>query len=521
MPKPNKDYFERVRELKDSYLSRGYLIVGNKQKTHRSESKSSVELIPQLPVSTRVQHTPVGRTNSSQSLKKLKTVYKTIEDNALFLSPVLDLKFPGGKEINLDEAGTQKIQIGEEAYNSVLLYTILTSVIDDGKMLVCGPPGSGKTSSSRFVGSAIYNLLVDYIKNSTIYGHPEQTEEKMVAMYDPIEMIKGKRKLIIREFLKSPIKVIDEINRLRPESLSILYELLNSGTVTYQNQLIKAVPGPLFATANASDSGNYDIPPPVMDRFKVAVVVDRINPYYVEAFSKKRANGVSNLENRVTLSKPITRQDIAEIRRGIYSVDFPSDVMGRVAHFISELTGCDMAGVAIERKTKGNLSEKKPPALCKDCDHYSQDKSICSNTENGLSARAIESIFAYSKAVAYWRGKKQVGEEDIRAVIPYATWFRLTPTRAAFENEPRFINDRISLVEHLYDVSSQSYDEIVNAMPEYSKITSLVFSSMKNGSLSASKNEIEDLISVAGKLDTPAKYPLVTALKKIYNDRAC
>ncbi len=548
MPKPrNIDYEKTRKRIIRGYKDRGYNIVdgsgvsGEKQTLHKKEKKiDEKEKLPiqdiekkedggngkdnNLEKTVNQEFNPIIRTkhvarNTSRPLHKLHSVYKTIEDKALYLSPVLDVDFSNGNNLSLGEGKTESITLGGEAYNSVLLYTLLTSVMDKGKMLVCGPPGSGKTSSSRFIGSAVNNLLVDYIKHATLYGHPEQTEEKMIAMFDPIKMIRGERKLIVRDFLKSPIKVIDEVNRLRPESLSILYELLNSGSVTYQGQLIKARKGPLFATANASDSGNYDIPPPFMDRFNVAVFVDTINPYYLESFEKQRMGNSNNLESMVKINDPLTPQDLGVIKRDLYNVNMPSEEMGRIAHFLAELSGCDMAGVSIERKTKGNTTEKKPPALCNDCHFYGTEKSICYKTEDGLSARALESVVNYSKALTYWRGKNTVGSDDVAAVVPYATWFRVSPTRAAFEKEPRYVNDRIGLMKDLFDVSSQSYDEIVKAMPEYKQITALVYSSTNgnSSSINVQKNEIKRMIETAGKLDSTAKFPLIISLKKMYN----
>jgi len=513
---------ERVRS---SYLRRGFKIVGS--------NDSPVVVVKErppanMPVNPRLaavpQRTPARpaasqtATNSSIALRKLRSVYRTIEDKALYMSPVLDLYFGGGKEKNIDDAGNQTMIIGGEAYNSVLLYTILTNVVDNGSMILYGPSGSGKTSSSRYVASAIRNLLVDYLKYSTIFGHPEQTEEKMIAMYDPIKMVSGERELIIREFLKSPIKLIDEINRLRPESTSLLLELLNSGSVTYQDQLIRATPGPVFATANPSDRANHPLVTPLKDRFNIAVLADRMNPFNFKAYNEQRARGKGSIEDVISLDDPITPQDLMQMRQDIYSVDFPSELMSRVAHFFAELTGCDMAGYVVERKTKGNLTDKKPPAICQDCDHYSQDNSICSKTEEDVSPRAYETVYTYAKAIAYWRGNQQVGEDDVRAVVPFAVWFRVATTRAADEIDPRFKTDKISLFDVLYQMSGKSYEEIVNAMPEYERITSMVFSSKSELAQSLDQDEIEALIETAGKLDTPAKYPLLTTLKKLYHD---
>ena len=506
MPKPNKKFEEIKRKVEESYRERGFRITdGDTVQSYGDESGSSLEtklVAPFIKVES----------SGNPPLQKMRAVYDTLEEQALYITPILDIAFSADGEINTDVSGHQKTTIGGEAYNSVKLFTLLTTMLGDGKMLIHGPPGSGKTSTSKFVGSAVYNLLTDYIERATLLGHPEQTEEKMVAMFDPVAMLKGERQLIIREWLKSPVKIIDEINRLRPESFSILYELLQSGTVTYQGQVIKATKGPIFATANASDSGNYGIPPPVKDRFDIGVVAYSLNPWQIEHLGNKRRDTIRQPLDRVILDDPLTEEDFERMHDEISGIYFPSEVMSKLAHFMAELHGCDMAGVSTESKNKGNLSDKKPPALCKDCDHYNSDTSICSTTENDIGSRTVDTIQRYSRALAYWRGHDTVSQQDLEVVLPYATWFKVKPTRKTIEMNPRFANDRIAMMQHLFELSERSYQQILNVMPDYKDMTAMVADPSKY----PGRRSIHQLMNQAANLDTPAKYPLITALKKMY-----
>ncbi|MBW2981524.1 AAA family ATPase [Candidatus Woesearchaeota archaeon] len=518
MPKPKKSFQERLKRLREDYERKGYKIV-NSSGQAVSSVQTPQEAIPVVPARPKLRVVRGAAadavTSSEDAFRKIRSVYKAMEEKGLYLGATLDVEFKEGKEKNIDEAGTQTTRLGGEAYNSVLLFSILTNVID-GKMLLYGPPGSGKTSTTRNVSSAIRNLVVEYLKYATVFGHPQQTEEKMFAMYDPVAMVNGSKELIIREMLKCPVKNWDELNRLPPDLAAMVLEYIETGAVTYQDQLIRGVPGPMYATSNPEGEGNRKMIKALSDRFNVAVLADRLNPYNFGAFNDQRARGREVKEKIITLDEIFTEQDRLQVKKDMFSVDFPFEIMSRVAHFFAELSGCDMAGYELERKTKGNLEKERPPSICKDCHHYSQDNSICSKVDGDFSARAFESLYTYSRALAYWRGKKEVGEEDIRAVIPFVTWFRTESTRAAADLDPRFKVDKISLFKKLYEMSERSYEEIVDAIPEYERITSLAYSKKNRQELS--KDEIESLFDKAAEIDTPAKYHFQIILKKMYND---
>ncbi len=454
------------------------------------------------------------------SLQKLHGVYREIKDKGHYITPSLELIFGKRENIPLDEASNQSMEVGEQMYNAPLTFTILAAAMYDSSVIYFGAPGTGKTTLAEYVSSAIFNLPLRTIQQATIYGNPELTEEKMIAQYDVVKMMKGKKDLIVRDFSKIPPKIIDEANRIPPSKLSILYQIVDRGITTYQNELISPPPGPIFATANGADSGNYDLPEPFVDRFDIGIVVQELDPYHYEQFDDMKKRKVQKADEfMVNLANKITPGDLHNFRILVKNTHFPSELMSKLAHFSAELKTCDMAGETAERKTKSNALYKGPGPLCDSCTHYTADNNLCSSTTNGLSARTISAITIYSKGIAAWRGSKVVTEEDLKYAVSYCTWFKLTPTKGAFEKNPRHFNDRIAWVEGMYENSLRTFDEITDNIPEYRDITKAVFmheTHQAGSKQSITKQQAKDLLTAAAEVDSLAKYPLMVTLREIY-----
>lgn len=456
-------------------------------------------------------------------LEKFHQVYQEIKNKGLYITSSNELVYGNKQALPLDEASLQNLQTSKTMYNAGITFTILTSLLQDSSAIFFGEPGSGKTTLAEYISSAVFDLPLKQIQQATLYGHPELTEEKMIAMYDVIKMMNKEKKLIIRDFIKFPVRIIDEVNRIPLSKLSILYQLVDRGWTTYQDNMLRAYPAPLFATANAPDSGNFELPQPFLDRFDIGINVQDLDPYHYHDFTARRTKKIKKtLENKITLSRKISRKDLIQARKTIHAVDFPSQLMSYLAHFSAELKTCDMAGVTAHRKAKANALYKKPGPLCESCDHYSKDHTICSQTENSLSARTISSIYSYAKALAAWRGSNQVNQDDLKYSLAYSSWFKLTPTRKAFEDEPRYTNDRIEWVLNLYDSTKKTYEEITNLLPDYQNITQLVLqqSLFNRGQApppSLTRKEVKKLMEETAKLDSLAKFPLIVTLNDLYH----
>ena len=93
--------------------------------------------------------------------QKVWDIYSYIKENLYLNRPDMELK------------GLQ--------LNSALLMSILTGLCQ-GKQLIIGEPGLGKTTSAEYVCALLYRFPLGTIWGSEVSGHPEQTEEKIIGL---------------------------------------------------------------------------------------------------------------------------------------------------------------------------------------------------------------------------------------------------------------------------------------------------------------------------------------------------
>src|SRR3989338_6943721 len=230
--------------------------------------------------------------------QKVQSLYNLIGERGLYVSSNFDVFTQAPEEVTLAFGAGYKIplaQVGSKAYTSPLLFATLTALLHHGTMLITGAPGIGKTTGAEFAGHFFTNTPLDEILASEIQGHPQLTEEKMVAAYD-------------------------EGNRTPADVLSIIMRLVDTGKAVYGGQLLSATPGPLFVTANYSDEGTFHFTPPFLDRFDVAVMVTSPQPWDIDKIRQRtdeKLNG--GLESALAVPDDL-RLDAEKIRSEIREV---------------------------------------------------------------------------------------------------------------------------------------------------------------------------------------------------------
>jgi len=464
---------------------------------------------------------------ASKPREKLHNLYDRIQTAGLFIAPENDIKLNKTSSVKLNLNGSEALELCKESYNSSLLLTLLTSLFKRGNMVYFGPPGAGKTTAPEFIGHFIYGKPLDEIHRATIFGHPEQTQEMMVARYSLSDLMTGEERVLVRQFMNSPIKIIDEVNRLPPGKLSILYQLVDRGFTDYGDEVVKAEDGPIFMTANAADAGNYPLPHPFLDRIGVAVVATYLNPCYLSILDKRGSDNLNGgIEDLLDIKEQFTAKDLEQARHEIREVAFEGDELYHLMHFLAETNYCYKGGVALESKSKSHAQFKKPgKGLCTDCHYFpgtgKTDKgTICHMTEEGISPRTYQSIILYAKALAWYRGNDKVNSIDLEAIMPFCLWHKITPTDSAYEANPLFINDRTELVRNLFDRSKKTYLQNKKTYDIYDSILETASKASTGAITPENKAEItktiRNFLENLQSIDSVAKYPLAVTLAQIY-----
>ncbi|MGD9115185.1 MAG: AAA family ATPase [Desulfobacterales bacterium] len=162
------------------------------------------------------------------------------------------------------------MEINGDKFNSTLLMSLLTGLCQ-GKELIIGEPGLGKTTSAEYVCSLLYRFPLGTIWNSEVSGHPEQTEEKIIGRPDLGKLNQGEEVVVWSHFTMLPVKIVDEINRLPETKQSIILDGVDRGNWEYLNDAVMNREYCLFATANYQDRATHTIIAPLIDRFDIMV----------------------------------------------------------------------------------------------------------------------------------------------------------------------------------------------------------------------------------------------------------
>jgi len=422
---------------------------------------------------SKPQPKPIKLSHDSRAREKLRGLHEFLVQNKLFLTDSYDMKFKRDKTYKVEKNGSVKAVRAKESYCSNILFSVLAHVgfnlrgtKHNNTMLAQGDPGLGKTVLAEYCGQIINGESQDQIADSTVQCNPQQTAETMIASYDLPDLMKGVKNVLKSSFVQNKTKIIDEIQRRPAETISIILQAIDSGKTKYGGEVIYLSDGAIIATKNATDEGSNDLVPAAVDRFQIAVTYHDVNANFLPALieqglqSKKPMN--LSQENYVDINTIFTaRQEMRNIK-------FDKDAVRKLTYYLSEIGGCDKTSEELEKKTKSNAQNRRPSeGLCVNC-HY--DKKMCGYFDNSVSMRGIEATLSFAAGLAWFRGKDEVEEEDVSAVLPYVLNHRMEITPKALEKKPVWENDRIAFIRDTYKEASKQFTKYQNSIPEFNQM---------------------------------------------------
>lgn len=344
--------------------------------------------------------------------------------------------------------GDESFEIGERRYEPVTLFGIITCILN-GRELIFGEYGSGKTTSSERISSILKGLPLEFIQASTIHGHPEQTEEKMKATLDLGTLEREGREVVRwKVSVFSPVLIIDEINRLPMGKQNMILNEIDRNIWSYRGEtIVFNEQKTFFATVNYQDLGTTRMIPPLLDRFDIAIETGRVHPIMKRVI--RRGIGDDILRDRKMTVEIIeylremnTSDKVDEVLKFIeekseefkdkledrlkeegFSVEIPRH--DDVEKMVEEIEGVEVSEDAelfldyLGQEVYCQLGLKKDFSKCDGC-HYAN--FVCSDLY-AISNRAEISLFKYAKALA-WIEEEDLSLEHIVAVLPYVLWHR-------------------------------------------------------------------------------------------------
>jgi MoxR-like ATPase len=401
--------------------------------------------------------------------EKLRQAYFWVVNHAI-ISPHYDVEFaaPGARETSF-RLGDSKALLtlpSDQSYSSFVLLPLLTFAVR-GRCLMIGGPGRGKTASAVLMG-VLAGYPVRDVRRAMQHGHPQLTVSDLFGTPLPKDLVQADSLADVdvawRSWLGMRVKIVDEYNRIPTRTQSALLTVLADGYVEVYDQVYETGDAAWYLTANDdAGGGTYQVVDALRDRIDVVVHALPFNNRFL-------GDLVARAERRVRPEENVPPEivfDAAEhdaLHGAILAVPFPEPVRRRLEFFASQLEVLERAGWQFEYRTKDTARVAGvDPHLVATAD-TGRDRlgEVGAQTLNGLSVRALQSLVAYAKAMAYFRGDDEVELADLRAVLPFVLHDKLLPDlqSALFDDRERepLRSDRVSWIRDLFDTACRQYD---------------------------------------------------------------
>jgi len=422
--------------------------------------------------------------------------------------------------------GDEAFEVGDKRYEPVVLFGIITLILD-GRELIFGEYGSGKTSSSERISSLIKGLPLEFVQASTIHGHPEQTEEKIKATLDLAALEREGKEVVKWKITPySPMVIIDEINRLPVGKQNMLLDEIDRNIWSYRGQTLMIKEGKaFFATINYQDVGTTRLIPPLLDRFDIAVETGKLHPVRKRLIRRGIDEEVlkdSRLSQEVIeyISKNSEAKDAERINQYIDKVaeEFKGKLEDRlkdegwdtsiprkreikeIKEEIGKLSISEDAELFLDyigQEIYCQRSLKKDFSKCSGC-HYTN--FLCSSLYS-ISNRTEHSLFRYAKALAWFMGKREVTLEHIIAIMPYVIWHRTSIS-----------NEKLSEVRDIEKDVCDEFYAVKECLKEAKKRWMEHRDFQIEAYLALKEEDYEGLMKVSDKIDHPFFKSLVRGL---------
>jgi MoxR-like ATPase len=269
-----------------------------------------------------------------------------------------------------------------------------------------------------------------------------------------------------RKWLAMRVKIVDEYNRIPTRTQSALLTLMADNYAEVMDQTFECPQAAWYLTANDdAGGGTYQVIEALKDRIDVVVKALHFNSRFVGELLSRVEQCVKP-EEVVPAQVIFTESECDRMFDEILAVELPAPLLRRLEFFAGQFEYHDRGASHFEYKTKdtvklAGVDFRELAALDTGTD---KRKDLGSQTRNGLSVRSLMTVLSFVKAMAYFRGAKEVGHEDVRQMIPFVLLDKLAqdPDSPFFEapEHAAFRVDKVGWIRRLWDLSCAEYDRL-------------------------------------------------------------
>jgi MoxR-like ATPase len=362
--------------------------------------------------------------------------------------------------------GSTKIEIGDgPSYSSFILLPLL-NLMTSRRMVFVGAPGRGKTSVATLM-SLLAGTPLSQARRQIQHGHPQMTVHDLLGSPLPSNLMKADTaaevRLDWRQWLKARVKIVDEYNRIPTKTQSALLSLLAEGYAEMFEQTVEVGRSAWYLTANDElGGGTFPVIEALKDRIDAVV---RCAPFQMEHIDALVARIASDdqPEFRVPGDIVFSAEELDAADAAVRKVAVPGALLEVVGFILGQLEFCRRASGRIDYMNKDtlHLAGRRVGHVCTEDCALDRTVSLCAQTENGVSPRALQSLIHYAQALAYFLGRDEVVLDDVRLLVPWVLFERLRPNLQSplFEKDENKVHllDRATWIQTLFDMGVQQF----------------------------------------------------------------
>jgi len=394
---------------------------------------------------------------------KMRQAYWWVTNNAV-ICPYYDIEYGAGTSL-VNGSGDEVRLHDEMSYSSFVLIPMLTLFCGRRALLV-GGPGRGKTTSA-IIMALLSGMSREDVRRSIQRGHPQLTIADLLGAPLPSDLMKAEDMSAVkvgwRKWIGQRVKIIDEYNRIPTKTQSALLSLMAEGYAEMFDQYVYAGRSSWFLTANDdAGGGTFQVIEALKDRIDVVVRAVPFNSGFLEVLLR-RIEADKSPEELVPADIVFTAEELERIFAAILAVEVPAAVQDRIGFFLGQLDFCRMASPQFEAKSKDTLKlcGQSVSQVCTEQCPLDKKIHLCTQTENGVSARAYQTCLHFAKALAYFRGHSAVEVEDLRQIVPWVLHEKLVPNARSpfFESKTSrgLLQDRVAWIRRMFDMAMQQH----------------------------------------------------------------
>jgi MoxR-like ATPase len=395
-------------------------------------------------------------------VQKFRRAYDWIANHAL-IAPYHDVLL--GPPLVLGQ-GAERVELPRaSAYASFVLLPLL-NLVTCRRLVFVGGPGRGKTTMATLM-ALLAGAPLDQVRQGVQHGHPQLTLADLLGGPLPGDLVRAEQigdvQVQWRSWITARVKIVDGYNRIPTKTQSALLSLMAEGYAEMYEQVIHCGRSAWYLTANDEQGGGtFPVIEALRDRIDAVVRCTPFHPRFLDTLAERVAGGAAP-EEFVPAELVCAAEELDEADRAVRAVPVPPPVRELLGFLLGQLDFCLRASDRLELRTKDtlHLAGRRVGQVCTEDCPLDKTTNLCTQTENGVSPRAVQALLHLAQALAWFRGETQVGADDVRAVLPWVLHdkLRVNPQSAFFQKPENqvYLSDRVAWLQQLLDRAADQH----------------------------------------------------------------